>query len=118
MVQLCVQGGRADARRLTSALGIMKGTHVLSFTAAIVWALLIPIGIRGVDFARSQHIAGWPSPSQMFYYVYTPIIMLALIVLAWALAVRWLSVKVFTATFNALALLVLPVYLLAYAGGV
>jgi hypothetical protein len=96
----------------------MKGTHALGSIAAIIWAILIPVGIRGVGAARSQHIAGWPSSGQIFYYVYAPVIMLALIVLAWALAVRCLRIKVFTITFIVLALLVLPVYLLVYTGGV
>jgi len=83
----------------------MKGIYVLSFIAAVVWALLIPIGIRGVNVARSQHIAGWPSPGQILYYVYIPVIMLAIIVLVWALAVRWPRIKALMVAFNVLAFL-------------
>jgi O-antigen ligase len=96
----------------------MKGTHVLSLITAILWALLILTGIRGIDSVRSQHISGWPSPGQVHYYVYIPAIMLTLIVSAWALAVRWQRVKVFAVTLIVLALLALPVYLLAYTGGI
>jgi hypothetical protein len=96
----------------------MKGTHVLSAIAAIFWALLIPIGIRGINVARSQHIPGWPSPGTIHYYVYIPVIMLTLIASAWAVAIRWRRVKAFALTFIVLALLVLPVYLLAYTGGI
>ena len=105
-------------RRLIPALGRMKGTHILSLIAASLWALLILTGIQGVNAVLSQQVPGWPSPGQIHYYVYIPAIMFALIVSGWALIIRWRRLKVFTVTFIVLALLVLPVYLLAYTGGV
>jgi hypothetical protein len=96
----------------------MKGTHLLSLITASLWALLILIGIKGVETVRSQHIPGWPSPGQVHYYVYIPAVMFTLIAAAWSLTVRWQRVKLFAVTAIVLALLVLPVYLLAYTGGV
>jgi len=96
----------------------MKGTHLLSLITATLWALLILAVINSVKAARSQQIPGWPSPGQIHHYVYIPAIMFALIVSGWALTIRWRRLKAFTVLFIVLALLVLPVYLLAYTGGV
>ena len=96
----------------------MKGTHIFALIVAVLWGAAIQMGLSGMDLARSQQIQGWPSIGQVHYYVHFPIFMLALVVAAWSLAARWPRFKTPASILLALAFLVLPVYFLAYTGGV
>jgi hypothetical protein len=95
----------------------MKGTHILALTATTLWAIALLMGFSAIDLMRSQHISGWPSAGQIRYHVYIPATLLPLIVSAWALAVRWPRIKVSAVIFILLVVLMLPIYLLAYTGG-
>jgi hypothetical protein len=96
----------------------MKGTHILALVVTTLWAIALLKGFDSIDLMRSQQIPGWPSAGNIRYFVYVPAALLALVVSAWALAVRWRLIKVPAVIFILLALLVLPVYLLAYTGGI
>jgi hypothetical protein len=96
----------------------MKGTHILGLVTATLWAIALLMGFNSIDLMRSQHISGWPSAGNIHYFIYIPTALLALVVSAWVLAVRWRRIKVPAVIFILLALLVLPVYLLAYSGGI
>ena len=96
----------------------MKRTHILAFAATALWAIALRIGFNGIDLARSQHIAGWPSAGNIRYFIYAPAILFSLTVSAWALAARWQRLRVSAVIFFLLAILALPVYLLGFTGGV
>jgi hypothetical protein len=96
----------------------MRGTHIIALIAATLWVFALYAGLNGLDLVRAQHIPGWPSAGQIRYYVYIPAALLLLMVSAWGIAVLWRSIKVPVVIFILLTLLVLPVYLLAYTGGI
>jgi hypothetical protein len=96
----------------------MKGTGILAFVTATLWALILLMGFGGIDSVRSQHVPGYPSAGQIHYYVYFPAALLALIIFAWALAARWRRLKALALALILLALLALPCYLFFYTGGV
>jgi hypothetical protein len=96
----------------------MKGTHILGLVTAILWALVLLMGLGGIDGVRSQHVPGFPSAGQMRYYVYFPAALLTLVIAAWTFAAHWRQFKTPAITLIALALLALPGYLFFYTGGV
>ena len=93
----------------------MKGTHILALIATTLWALVLIMGLGGIDSVRSQHALGYPSAGQMRFYVYLPATVLVVVVAAWALSIyrRTLAAVLIT-----LSLLVLPGYLFFYTGGI
>jgi hypothetical protein len=95
----------------------MKGTHILGLVTATLWALLLIMGLGGIDSIRSQHVPGFPSTGQLRYYVYFPAASLALVIAAWVLAAHWRQFKVPAVILIALALVALPGYLFFYTGG-
>lgn len=95
----------------------MKGTHTLSVITATLWALILLMGFGGIDSVRSQHVPGFSSAGQIRYYVYFPATLFALVIALWALAARFRQFKAPAVALIALALLVLPGYLLFYTGG-
>jgi len=96
----------------------MKGTSILAFVTATLWALILFMGFGGVDSVQSQHVPGYPSAGQIHYYVYVPAALLALVIFSWASAARWRRLKIFALPTILLALLFLPGYLFFYTGGV
>jgi hypothetical protein len=95
----------------------MKGTHILGLVTAILWALILLMGLGGIDGVRSQHAPGFPSADQVHYYVYFPAALLALVVATWTFAAYWRPFKAPAVVLIALALLALPGYLFFYTGG-
>jgi len=95
----------------------MKGTHILALITATLWALILVMGFSGIESVRSQHVPGFPSAGQIRYYVYFPAALFALVIVMWALAARWRQLKAPALALVALALLVLPGYLVFYTGG-
>ncbi|MBB5358055.1 4-amino-4-deoxy-L-arabinose transferase-like glycosyltransferase [Rhodanobacter sp. ANJX3] len=96
----------------------MKGTSILAFVTATLWALILLMGFGGIDTVRSQHVPGYPSVGQIHYYVYVPATLLALVIFTWALAARWQRFKILALAIILLALLFFPGYLFFYTGGV
>ena len=95
----------------------MKGTHILALAATTLWALVLLMGLGGVDSVRSQHVLGYPAAGQIRFYVYFPATVLALVVATWALSIYRRQFKALAATVIALTLLLLPGYLFFYTGG-
>jgi len=95
----------------------MKGTYILGLVTAILWALVLLMGLGGMASVRSQHVPGFPSAGQMIYYVYLPAASLALVIAAWVFAAHWRQLKMPAVALIALALLTLPGYLFFYTGG-
>jgi hypothetical protein len=96
----------------------MKGTHIVALIATILWVIVLLMGFGGIESVRSQRVPGYPSLGQMRYYIYFPTVVLALIVAAWAVAVRYRPIKMPALFVILAALLCLPCYLFYYTGGV
>jgi hypothetical protein len=96
----------------------MKSTHTLALLAAIVWSAVLTIGVAGIDGVRLQQVPGFPSIHQVRYYVYVPAISVAIVVVAWGLAVRWRKLKLLANVLLALTLLAFPFYFSHFTGGV
>jgi len=96
----------------------MKGTHILALFAMTLWALVLLMGLGGIDGVRAEHVLGYPSAGQIGYYVYFPATVLALVVSAWMLSIYRRQLKAFAATVIMLTLLLLPGYLFFYTGGI
>ena len=103
--------------RLAQALGCMKGTHIFAAIAATCWGLLLLLGLDLAAGARERHVPGYPSAAQIWYYVYTPICMLAVVVALWLLA-RHKALNRFCLIAIALVLAALLPFLFGYTGGV
>jgi hypothetical protein len=96
----------------------MKGTHILALIATTLWALVLIMGLGGIDSVRSQHALGYPSAGQVRFYVYLPATVLVVVVAAWALSIYRRQLKTLAAVLITLSLLVLPGYLFFYTGGI
>jgi hypothetical protein len=96
----------------------MKSTHTLALVAAIVWSVVLAIGLSGIDGVRAQHIPGFPSAGQVRYYVFMPATSVALVAVTWVLAVRWRKLKLLANALLVFTLLAFPFYFFHFTGGV
>jgi hypothetical protein len=83
-----------------------------------LWASLIWLGIDGIRRVMAQHVPGYPTYAQIFYYFGIPAAV-AIVLLLSAIALNYgKRSEIPLATLSGLALLLLPFYIFIYGGGV
>lgn len=92
-----------------------RPTLVLLALCVLVWGGLTLTGFDGIQSVAQQHAPGFPSNGQIAFYIGVPLMTLFASI-AWPLLLRR-SQTVMRNMGPVVALLLLPLYLLPYTGG-
>jgi len=92
-----------------------RSTLILLALNVLVWGGLAVVGYQGVQSIVQQHAPGYPSSGQIDYYVVAPLVILA-VSIAWPLLL-WRGRLGLRNIGPTITLLILPLYLFAYTGG-
>lgn len=96
----------------------MRGANIFTGVVGALWALLLWIGIDLINGVSAQHIAGYPSSGQIYYYIWTPFLICLALLLFALLLNRVKRVPGLLVAITLCACIFLFPYLLAYTGGV
>ena len=95
----------------------MKGMHVLTGLNILIWGGLIFLGYNLIDGVVAQKVVGYPNFGQITYYLYAPIVMVAVAVVTYLFSRLGRFIGLLLAIQTVVLLAFFP-YILAYTGGV